>query len=49
VMVTNYLLKVLWEVVMTPVTYKIVSFLKKAESEDYFDWETNFNPFSLDT
>jgi uncharacterized integral membrane protein (TIGR00697 family) len=49
VMLTNYLLKVLWEVVMTPVTYKIVNFLKKAESEDYFDWKTNFNPFSLDT
>jgi uncharacterized integral membrane protein (TIGR00697 family) len=49
VMVTNYTLKVLWEVVMTPVTYKIVNFLKKAESEDYFDWKTNFNPFTLDT
>ncbi len=49
VMVTNYLLKVLWEVMMTPMTYKIVGFLKKAESEDYFDWKTNFNPFTLDT
>jgi len=49
VMITNYTLKVLWEVVMTPVTYKIVNFLKKAESEDYFDWKTNFNPFTLDT
>lgn len=49
VMVTNYTLKVLWEVVMTPVTYRIVNFLKKAESEDYFDWKTNFNPFTLDT
>jgi queuosine precursor transporter len=49
VMVTNYVLKVLWEVVMTPMTYKIVNFLKRAENEDYYDWKTNFNPFSLDS
>lgn len=49
VMVTNYLLKVLWEIVMTPVTYRIVNFLKRAECEDYFDWKTNFNPFKLDS
>jgi uncharacterized integral membrane protein (TIGR00697 family) len=49
VMVTNYVLKVLWEVVMTPVTYRVVNFLKRAESEDYFDRETDFTPFSLQT
>jgi uncharacterized integral membrane protein (TIGR00697 family) len=49
VMITNYLLKVLWEVVMTPFTYRIVNFLKKAESEDYFDRSTDFTPFSLRT
>ena len=49
VMVSNYLLKVLWEAVMTPVTYRVVAFLKKAESEDYFDRHTNFTPFSLHT
>jgi uncharacterized integral membrane protein (TIGR00697 family) len=49
VMVGNYLLKVGWEVVMTPVTYKIVNFLKRAEAEDYFDRHTNFTPFSLQT
>jgi hypothetical protein len=38
-----------WEVVMTPVTYKIVNFLKRAEAEDYFDRHTNFTPFSLQT
>ena len=37
VMVSNYLLKVLWEVAVTPLTYRIVGFLKRAESEDYFD------------
>jgi queuosine precursor transporter len=49
VMLTNYTLKVLWEVVMTPVTYQVVNFLKRAESEDYFDRGTNFTPFSLKT
>lgn len=49
VMITNYLLKVLWEVLMTPFTYRIVNFLKRAESVDYFDRTTNFTPFSLRT
>ncbi len=49
VMFGNYFLKVVWEVVMTPVTYKIVAFLKRAENEDYYDQNTNFTPFSLKT
>ena len=49
VMFSNYLLKVLWEVAMTPFTYRIVNFLKRAESEDYFDRGTDFTPFSLKT
>lgn len=49
VMLTNYALKVGWEVVMTPVTYKIVGFLKRKENEDYYDYDTNFSPFSLET
>jgi uncharacterized integral membrane protein (TIGR00697 family) len=49
VMVTNYVIKVLWEAVMTPVTYRVVNFLKRAESEDYFDRTTDFTPFSLET
>lgn len=49
VMRNNYLLKVAWEVVMTPVTYRIVSFLKRIENEDYYDRKTNFNPFVLET
>jgi queuosine precursor transporter len=47
VMKGNYLLKVGWEAVMTPVTYRIVAFLKRAEKEDYYDRDTNFTPFSL--
>jgi len=49
VMVGNYALKVLWEVVMTPFTYRLVAFLKKAEHEDYFDRHTNFSPFNITT
>jgi uncharacterized integral membrane protein (TIGR00697 family) len=47
VMVSNYCIKVVWEAVATPLTYKIVAFLKRAEHEDYYDRDTNFNPFTL--
>jgi len=43
--VSGYLIKVAYETLMTPVTYSVVSFLKRAENADYFDYETNFNPF----
>ncbi len=49
VMIGNYFLKVFWEVIATPVTYRIVAFLKKAEHEDHYDRDTNFNPFTLST
>ena len=48
VMIGNYFLKVGWEVLATPFTYQIVGFLKRVEHEDYFDRETNFNPFTLE-
>jgi hypothetical protein len=44
---TQYVLKTTWEVVMTPVTYRMVSALKRAEHEDYYDRVTNFTPFAL--
>jgi uncharacterized integral membrane protein (TIGR00697 family) len=47
VTITQYVLKSAWEVVMTPATYMIVGFLKRAEQEDYYDRGTNFTPFSL--
>jgi queuosine precursor transporter len=43
--VSNYIFKVFIEVVMTPVTYGVVHFLKRTEQEDYYDTHTNFNPF----
>jgi queuosine precursor transporter len=47
VMLTNYVLKVLWEVIATPFTYQVAGFLKRVEHEDYFDRGTDFTPFSL--
>ena len=44
--ISNYLFKVFIEIIMTPATYWIVAQLKKREHEDYYDWHTNFNPFS---
>lgn len=49
VMLTNYTLKVTWEIIATPLTYKVVNFLKKKENEDYYDRDTNFTPFSITT
>ncbi len=47
VAMVQYVLKSGWEVLMTPVTYRIVGFLKHAENEDYYDRNTNFTPFSV--
>jgi len=47
VMLAQFVAKVSVEVVFTPVTYKVVGWLKRAESEDYYDRKTDFNPFSL--
>jgi uncharacterized integral membrane protein (TIGR00697 family) len=49
VMAANYVIKVSWEVVLTPVTYRVVNALKRAEDVDHFDTDTNFTPFSLET
>jgi hypothetical protein len=47
VIVTQYLFKTIWEAVMYPVTAKVVAFLKRAEGVDFYDRNTNFNPFSI--
>lgn len=47
VILWNYTAKVLYEALATPITYAVVGFLKKAEQEDYYDYDTNFNPFAL--
>ena len=45
VMVTNWGLKVLWEALLTPVTYAVVGALKRREGMDLFDEGTDFTPF----
>jgi uncharacterized integral membrane protein (TIGR00697 family) len=47
VMLAQFVGKVAVEVLFTPVTYKIVGWLKRSENEDYYDRRTNFNPFTL--
>lgn len=47
VILAQWGLKVMVEIVFLPITIRIVKALKKAESEDYYDRNTNFTPFSL--
>ncbi len=44
---TGYLLKVIYEVLATPITYAVVAALKRAEGLDAFDTHTDFSPFRL--
>jgi uncharacterized integral membrane protein (TIGR00697 family) len=44
--VSGYVIKVVYETLMTPVTYAVVNFLKRTEGVDYFDYSTNFSPFA---
>jgi uncharacterized integral membrane protein (TIGR00697 family) len=45
VLATQWALKVTWEVVLTPVTYAVVGFLKRREGVDVYDTGTDFTPF----
>ena len=45
VLLTQWVLKVSWEALLTPVTYAIVGFLKRREGVDVFDERTDFSPF----
>ena len=46
VLVTNWGLKVLWEILLTPVTYAVVGWLKAREGVEVFDTGTDFSPFA---
>lgn len=48
VTLTQWALKVTWEVLLTPVTYLVIDFLKRREGVDLFDESTNFTPFSTE-
>ena len=45
VLFTQWALKVGWEVLLTPVTYAVVGWLKRVEGVDIFDRGTDFSPF----
>jgi uncharacterized integral membrane protein (TIGR00697 family) len=47
VLVANYALKVLWEILATPLTVQVVQWLKRQEGIDVYDTHTDFTPFSL--
>lgn len=49
VLTSNFFVKVGVEALMTPLTYLVVGFLKRAEREDFYDRGTDFNPFTLQT
>jgi uncharacterized integral membrane protein (TIGR00697 family) len=44
---SQFITKTLVEVAFLPITYRIVAFLKRAEHEDYYDRNTDFNPFKV--
>ena len=45
VVIANFVFKVMVEVVLTPVTYAVVGFLKRKEGVDVYDEGTDFSPF----
>ena len=45
--VTQWLFKSAYEIAATPLTYAVVSFLKRVENEDHYDYHTDFSPFRL--
>lgn len=45
VLFTQWALKVAWEIILTPLTYAVVGFLKKREGVDVYDEHTDFTPF----
>ncbi len=45
----GWLFKTCVEVIMLPVTYRVIGFLKRAENADFYDTKTHFPPFSLST
>ena len=47
ILISNYIFKVGFETVFTPFTYLIVGFRKKKENCDVYDYDTDFNPFSI--
>ncbi|MGB4503390.1 MAG: queuosine precursor transporter [Syntrophaceticus sp.] len=47
-MAAQYAFKVLYEIAATPLTYLVVGWVKKKEEVDAYDWDVEYNPFSLE-
>jgi len=47
IIISNYIFKVLIEILFTPITYWVANVLKKKEKIDTFDFQTNFSPFKI--
>lgn len=46
-LITGWLVKVAYEVVLTPLTYVVINALKRAEGVDHYDLDVDYTPFSL--
>lgn len=47
IVLSAWAFKVAWEIIALPITLPLVKKLKKIENEDYYDRNTNFNPFKI--
>ncbi len=47
VIISSYLIKLAIEVLVTPITYKAVAYLKAKENIDTYDTDISYNPFKL--
>lgn len=47
IIMTQYIFKLSYEMLMLPFTYFLTAWLKKIDNVDYYDFHTKFNPFSL--
>lgn len=47
IIVAQWLTKTVYEIIATPLTYRIVNYLKKKEGVDVYDYNTDFNPISI--
>ena len=45
--ISQWLVKVVYEIIATPLTYLIVGGLKRSEQEDYYDRDTDFTPIAF--
>ncbi|HSW57160.1 MAG TPA: queuosine precursor transporter [Dehalococcoidales bacterium] len=45
--ISQYIFKVSFEILATPLIYVIVGYLKRKEQIDVYDYKTNFNPFAI--